>query len=76
MTMSNYDVIISRISDLNRCRSSQRLFEESLYVQGLINGLKLAEDVIGTETAKAYERLNKALGDKVNEITERLISCH
>ena len=76
MTTSNLSLVESRIEDLSICRSSQRLFEESLYVQGLINGLKLAEDAIGPETAKAYERLNRMLGDKIAEITERLISCH
>ena len=74
MTMSNYEHIIIRINDLEQCKSSQRLLEQSLYVQGLINGLKLAEDVIGSENSKAFERLNKALDDKVNEITQKFIA--
>lgn len=79
MTASNLNLVESRIEELTVCRSSQSLFEKSLYVQGLINGLKLAEDLIGpqlTETPALYARLNGALDAKVAEITERLIPCH
>lgn len=73
MTASNLSLIESRIEEL------KSLPEKSLYVQGLINGLKLAEDLIGpqlTETPALYARLNGALDAKVAEVTEHLISCH
>lgn len=79
MTASNFSLVESRIEELSICRSSQSLLEKSLYVQGLINGLKLAEDLIGpqlTETPALYARLNGALDAKVAEVTEHLISCH
>lgn len=76
MTASNLNLVESRIEELSICRSSQSLFEKSLYVQGLINGLKLAEDLISPQITELYERLNGALDDKIAEITERLISCH
>lgn len=76
MTASNLNLVESRIEELNICRSSQSLLEKSLYVQGLINGLKLAEDLISPQITDLYERLNGALDAKVSEITERLISCH
>lgn len=76
MTASNLSLVESRIEELSICRSSQSLFEKSLYVQGLINGLKLAEDLISPQITELYERLNGALDDKIAEITERLISCH
>lgn len=76
MTASNLSLVESRIEELSICRSSQSLFEKSLYVQGLINGLKLAEDRISPQITELYERLNGALDDKIAEITERLISCH
>ena len=79
MTASNLSLVESRIEELSICRSSQSLFEKSLYVQGLINGLKLAEDLIGpqhTESHALYARLNAMLDAKFAEYTERLISCH
>lgn len=76
MTASNLNLVQSEIEELNICRSSQSLLEKSLYVQGLINGLKLAEDLISPQIAELYERLNRSLDDKIAEITERLIACH
>lgn len=49
MTASNLSLVESRIEELSICRSSQNLFEKSLYVQGLINGLKLAEELISPQ---------------------------
>ena len=76
MTASNLNLVESRIEELTVCRSSQSLLEKSLYVQGLINGLKLAEDLISPQITELYERLNGALDNKIAEVTERLISCH
>lgn len=76
MTASNLNLVESRIEELTVCRSSQSLFEKSLYVQGLINGLKLAEDLISPQITELYERLNGALDNKIAEVTKRLISCH
>lgn len=76
MTASNLNLVESRIEELSICRSSQSLLEKSLYVQGLINGLKLAEDLISPQITELYERLNGSLDNKIAEITERLISCH
>lgn len=76
MTASNLNLVQSEIEELNICRSSQSLLEKSLYVQGLINGLKLAEDLISPQITELYERLNRSLDDKIAEITERLIACH
>lgn len=76
MTASNLSLVESRIEELGSCRSSQSLLEKSLYVQGLINGLKLAEDLIGPQLTELYERLNGALDNKVAEVTECLITCH
>ena len=76
MTASNLNLVESRIEELSICRSSQSLLEKSLYVQGLINGLKLAEDLIGPQLTEVYDRLNGMLDAKVAEVTERLISCH
>lgn len=76
MTASNLNLVESRIEELNICRSSQSLLEKSLYVQGLINGLKLAEDLISPQITDLYERLNGALDNKIAEVTKRLISCH
>lgn len=79
MTASNLNLVQSRIEELNICRSSQSLLEKSFYVQGLINGLKLAEDLISpqlTECPDLYARLNGTLDAAVAEITERLIACH
>lgn len=76
MTASNLSLVESRIEELSICRSSQSLLEKSLYVQGLINGLKLAEDLISPQIAELYERLNGALDAKVAEITECLITCY
>lgn len=76
MTASNLSLVESRIEELSICRSSQSLLEKSLYVQGLINGLKLAEDLISPQITELYERLNRTLDDKITEITERLISCY
>jgi hypothetical protein len=76
MTASNLSLVESRIEELTVCRSSQSLFEKSLYVQGLINGLKLAEDLISPQITDLYERLNGALDNKIAEVTERLISCY
>lgn len=76
MTASNLNLVESRIEELSICRSSQSLLEKSLYVQGLINGLKLAEDLISPQITEVYERLNGALDNKIAEITECLISCH
>jgi len=76
MTASNLNLVESRIEELTVCRSSQSLFEKSLYVQGLINGLKLAEDLISPQITELYERLNGALDNKIAEVTERLISCY
>ena len=74
MTASNLNLVESRIEELSICRSSQSLLEKSLYVQGLINGLKLAEDLISPQITDLYERLNRTLDDKISEVTERLIS--
>ena len=76
MTASNLSLVESRIEELSICRSSQSLFEKSLYVQGLINGLKLAEELISPQITELYARLNRALDDKVAEITERLMACY
>ncbi len=76
MTASNLSLVESRIEELSISRSSQILFEKSLYVQGLINGLKLAEELISPQITELYERLNRALDDKVAEITERLMVCY
>ena len=76
MTASNLNLVESRIEELTVCRSSQSLLEKSLYVQGLINGLKLAEDLISPQITELYERLNGALDNKIAEVTKRLISCH
>lgn len=76
MTASNLNLVESRIEELNICRSSQSLLEKSLYVQGLINGLKLAEDLISPQITELYERLNGTLDAKIAEVTERLISCY
>ena len=76
MTASNLSLVESRIEELSICRSSQSLLEKSLYVQGLINGLKLAEDLISPQIIELYERLNGALDNKIAEVTKHLISCH
>jgi hypothetical protein len=76
MTASNLNLVESRIEELSICRSSQSLLEKSLYVQGLINGLKLAEDLISPQITELYERLNGLLDNKIAEVTKRLISCH
>lgn len=76
MTASNLNLVESRIEELTVCRSSQSLLEKSLYVQGLINGLKLAEDLISPQITDLYERLNGALDNKIAEVTEHLISCY
>lgn len=76
MTASNLNLVESRIEELSICRSSQSLLEKSLYVQGLINGLKLAEDLISPQITELYERLNRTLDNKIAEVTKRLISCH
>lgn len=76
MTASNLNLVESRIEELTVCRSSQSLLEKSLYVQGLINGLKLAEDLISPQITELYERLNGTLDAKIAEVTERLISCY
>jgi hypothetical protein len=76
MTASNLNLVESRIEELTVCRSSQSLLEKSLYVQGLINGLKLAEDLISPQITELYERLNGALDNKIAEVTEHLISCY
>jgi hypothetical protein len=76
VTASNLNLVESRIEELSICRSSQSLLEKSLYVQGLINGLKLAENLISPQITELYERLNGALDNKIAEVTKRLISCH
>lgn len=73
MTASNLSLVESRIEEL------KSLPEKALYVQGLIDGLRLAEDLISpqlTECPDLYARLNGTLDAAVAEITERLISCH
>lgn len=72
MTMSNLDLIEKRIKALDECRTTENVIQTSFYIQGLINGLKLAEDWITPKTEEEYKRLNKDLDDQVTNAINNL----